>query len=125
MALLLKEELKKNFSELIKKDLFPKKPHPKSLGSALKNKYITTDFSEAQIELVTPTFEDVNDLYDFLYSLHVFVANNIEDDEMLWPFSMPPKIKDESEINLGHYHQSGIGLLKHVYRKGLKLDMAL
>ena len=40
---------------------------------------------------------------------------------MLWPFSMPPKIRDESEINLGYYHQSNIGLLKHVYRRGLKV----
>ena len=120
-GLVIKRGIEKEFFRVDKKGFISKKPHPKSLGSALKNKYITTDFSEAQIELVTPTFEDVNDLYDFLYSLHVFVANNIEDDEMLWPFSMPPKIKDENEINLGYYHQSGIGLLKHVYRKGLKV----
>ena len=58
MALLLREGSKKNSLELIQMDLFLKKPHPKSLGSALKNKFITTDFSEAQIELVTPVFED-------------------------------------------------------------------
>ena len=34
---------------------------------------------------------------------------------------MPPHIKDESKINLGYYHQSNTGLLKHVYRKGLKV----
>ena len=34
------------------------KPHPKSLGSALTNPYITTDFSEALLELITPTFND-------------------------------------------------------------------
>ncbi len=28
--------------------------HPKSIGSALCNQYITTDFSEAQLELITP-----------------------------------------------------------------------
>ena len=71
--------------------------------------------------LVTPVFEDIDSLYDFLYSLHVFVGQNIEDDEMLWPFSMPPKIENESDINLGYYHQSNIGLLKHVYRRGLKV----
>ena len=90
------------------------------MGSALKNKYITTDFAEAQVELVTPTFENIDELYDFLFSLHVYVAKNIDSDEMLWPLSMPPKIENESEINLGYYHQSGIGLLKHVYRRGLK-----
>jgi glutamate--cysteine ligase len=119
--LVIKRGIEKEFFRVDKKGFISKKSHPKSLGSALKNKYITTDFSEAQIELVTPTFEDVDELYDFLYSLHVFVANNIEGDEMLWPFSMPPKIKNESEINIGYYHQSGEGLLKHVYRRGLKV----
>tara|TARA_B100001250_G_scaffold332348_1_gene297732 strand:- start:5587 stop:7092 length:1506 start_codon:yes stop_codon:yes gene_type:complete len=119
--LIIKRGIEKEFFRINSKGFISQKPHPKSLGSALKNKYITTDFAEAQIELVTPTFEDVDELYDFLYSLHVFVANNIEGDEMLWPFSMPPKIKDESKINLGYYHESGIGLLKHVYRKGLKV----
>ena len=119
--LVIKRGIEKEFFRVDKKGFISKKSHPKSLGSALKNKYITTDFSEAQVELVTPTFEDVDELYDFLYSLHVFVANNIEGDEMLWPFSMPPKIKDESEINIGYYHQSGEGLLKHVYRRGLKV----
>lgn len=120
-GLVIKRGIEKEFFRVDKKGFISKRSHPKSLGSALKNKYITTDFSEAQVELVTPTFEDVDELYDFLYSLHVFVANNIEGDEMLWPFSMPPKIKDESEINIGYYHQSGEGLLKHVYRRGLKV----
>ena len=91
------------------------------MGSALTNKFITTDFAEAQLELVTPVFENINDLSNFLYSLHVFVAKNIDSNELLWPFSMPPKIKNEDEINLGFYHQSNTGLLKHVYRKGLKV----
>ncbi len=119
--LVIKRGIEKEFFRIDSNGFISKKPHPESLGSSLKNKYITTDFAEAQVELVTPTFENVDELYDFLFSLHVFVANNIEDDEMLWPFSMPPKIKDESKINLGYYHDSGIGLLKHVYRKGLKV----
>ena len=31
--------------------------HPVGLGSALTNRYITTDFSEALLEFVTPAFE--------------------------------------------------------------------
>ncbi len=31
-------------------------PHPSALGSALASDHITTDYSEALIELVTPTF---------------------------------------------------------------------
>ena len=120
-SLVIKRGIEKEFFRVDSRGYISQKSHPGSLGSSLKNKYITTDFAEAQVELVTPTFEDVDELYDFLYSLHVFVANNLEDGEMLWPFSMPPKIEDESKINLGYYHQSGIGLLKHVYRKGLKV----
>ena len=119
--LVIKRGIEKEFFRIDSDGFMSKRPHPKSLGSALKNKYITTDFAEAQLELVTPVFEDIDTLYDFLYSLHVYVAKNIDEDEMLWPFSMPPKIKNESDINLGYYHQSDIGLLKHVYRRGLKV----
>jgi len=120
-TLVIRRGIEKEFFRVNSDGYISKGPHPKSLGSALTNKFITTDFAEAQLELVTPVFEDIDNLYDFLYSLHVFVAQNIEDDEMLWPFSMPPKIENESDINLGYYHQSNIGLLKHVYRRGLKV----
>mgnify|MGYP005707823407 FL=1 len=110
--LVIKRGIEKEFFRVNEKGYISNRPHPKTLGSALTNKYITTDFAEAQLELVTPEFEDIDDLYNFLYSIHSFVAKNIDSDEMLWPFSMPPKIRDESEINLGYYHQSNIGLLK-------------
>mgnify|MGYP001221065238 CR=1 FL=1 len=119
--LVIKRGVEKEFFRVNESGYISKKPHPESLGSALTNRYITTDFAEAQVELVTPVFENVNELYNFLYSLHVFVAQNIDKSEMLWPFSMPPRIKKESDINLGYYHQSNIGLLKHVYRRGLKV----
>ena len=34
-------------------------PHPAALGSALTHPHITTDFSEAQLELVTGVFASV------------------------------------------------------------------
>ena len=120
-TLVIRRGIEKEFFRVDSDGYISKSPHPESLGSALTNKFITTDFAEAQLELVTPVFENIDSLYNFLYSLHVFVAQNIEDDEMLWPFSMPPKIENESDINLGYYHQSNIGLLKHVYRRGLKV----
>ena len=113
--------IEKEFFRVDENGFVSKKSHPESLGSALTNKLITTDFAEAQVELVTPVFKEIDELYDYLLSLHIFVAQNIDENEMLWPFSMPPQIKDESDINLGFYHQSNIGLLKHVYRKGLKV----
>ena len=57
-----------------------KLPHPSKLGSALTNPYITTDFSESLIELITPTFNSAKDCLDFLEELHVFVYNNIDNE---------------------------------------------
>ena len=119
--LVISRGIEKEFFRVNQEAQISLRPHPKSLGSALTNKFITTDFAEAQLELVTPVFNKIDDLFDFLSGLHEFVASNIDEDEMLWPFSMPPYIENESDINLGYYHQSNVGLLKHVYRRGLKV----
>ena len=95
------------------------KTHPIGLGSSLTNPYITTDFAEALIEFVTPVFSDINELYEFLLSLHSYTVKNLKDGELLWAFSMPPKISDESSIRIAEYGTSNIGKLKNIYRKGL------
>ena len=95
--------------------------HPKELGSPLTNKFITTDFSEALIELVTPTFRSVDKVYEFLLDLHIFTASAMESDEVLWSNSMPCFIRDESEIRIAEYGSSNIGKLKNIYRKGLRV----
>src|SRR5678815_609699 len=50
-----------------------KAPHPAALGSALTNEVITTDYSEALIELVTPPLHQSWELVQFLCDLHQFV----------------------------------------------------
>ena len=95
--------------------------HPKGLGSPLTNKFITTDFSEALIELVTPTFNSIDEVYEFLLDLHIFTASAMEPDEVLWSNSMPCFIGDESEIRVAEYGSSNIGKLKNIYRKGLRV----
>ena len=95
-----------------------KKDHPKSLGSALTNSYITTDFSEALLELVTPTFTKTQDCLDFLTELHSYVHLSLK-DEMLWPLSMPCLIESDDEIKIGKYGNSNLGKIKSIYRKGL------
>ena len=62
--------------------------HPSVLGSTLTNPYITTDCSEALLELITPPFEDVMDTIDFMQAIHQFIYANIN-DELLWNTSMP------------------------------------
>ena len=63
-------------------------PHPRVLGSALTSAHITTDYSEALIELVTPTFTTSWELLQYLCDLHQFVYRHL-DDELLWATSMP------------------------------------
>ena len=94
--------------------------HPKNLGSPLTNKNITTDFAEALVEIVTPPFESPEELFDNLNLLHRFVYSEL-DDEMLWNFSMPCAFTNEKEIRIAEYGNSNNGMLKHVYRKGLRL----
>ena len=92
--------------------------HPKKTGSALCNRYITTDFSEAQLELITPPLPGKTAGLEFLDHIHHFVSHNIN-KEILWPFSMPPTIKSEQDLPIADYGISNLGLFKQLYRKGL------
>ncbi len=93
-------------------------PHPASLGSALTHEYITMDYSEALIELVTPAFEHSWELLQFLCDLHQFVYRHLG-DELLWATSMPCIIGDDSSIPVAHFGRSNVGRMKEVYRLGL------
>ena len=50
-----------------------RRPHPRALGSPLTNEHITTDYSEALIELVTPAFTQSWELLQYLCDIHQFV----------------------------------------------------
>ena len=93
--------------------------HPKALGSALTNQYITTDYSEALLELITPPSNDIHETYGQLKDVHKFVLENIN-DELLWPMSMPCFISDEEDIRIAQYGTSNVGKMKTTYRVGLK-----
>ncbi len=93
-------------------------PHPPSLGSALTNEIITTDYSEALIELVTPTFSESWELLQFLCDLHQFVYRHIG-DELLWATSMPGYLPGDAGIPIARYGRSNVGRMKEVYREGL------
>src|ERR1700747_3044902 len=95
-------------------------PHPRSLGSALTNEHITTDYSEALIELVTPPFTHSWELLQYLLDLHQFVYRHLG-DELLWATSMPCAIERDEDIPLAQYGSSHIGHMKTVYRNGLGL----
>jgi glutamate--cysteine ligase len=95
-------------------------PHPRILGSALTSEHITTDYSEALIELVTPTFTTTWELLQYLLDLHQFVYRHLG-SELLWATSMPGAISRDEDIPIAEYGRSHIGCMKTVYRRGLGL----
>ena len=93
-------------------------PHPESLGSALTNRYITTDFSEALLEFVTPAFETTWEALQCVCDIHQFTYSKLG-DELLWPSSMPCLIPEDSAIPLAQFGSSNVGRMKTIYRRGL------
>jgi glutamate--cysteine ligase len=94
--------------------------HPPSLGSALTNVHITTDYSESLIELVTPAFTTSWELLQYLLDLHQFVYRHLG-DERLWATSMPCAIERDEDIPIAQFGTSHVGLMKNIYRRGLGL----
>ena len=94
--------------------------HPRALGSALTNEHITTDYSEALLELVTPTFTTNWELLQYLCDLHQFVYRHMG-DELLWATSMPCVVDGDASIPIAQYGPSNVGRLKTIYREGLGL----
>lgn len=93
-------------------------PHPRALGAALTHPYITTDYSEALMEFVTPPFCGVRDVLDFLRETQQFVYQRL-DNEYLWATSMPCVVAGETSIPIAAYGSSNVGRMKHIYRVGL------
>jgi glutamate--cysteine ligase len=93
-------------------------PHPAALGSALTHPHITTDFSEAQLELITGVDATAAACEDELTRIHQAVYRAIG-DERLWVGSMPCTLPPEGQIPIGRYGRSNVGTSKSVYRTGL------
>jgi glutamate--cysteine ligase len=93
-------------------------PHPPALGAALTHPYITTDYSEALTELITPPFSDARACLEFLRDAQMFVHLHL-DEELLWAASMPCIVAGETSIPIAYYGTSNAGVMKNVYRRGL------
>jgi glutamate--cysteine ligase len=92
--------------------------HPKALGAALTNSWITTDYSEALIEVVTPATTQLQATFSQLQQVSQFVAQSIG-DEIPWASSMPVPIAGKSCVPLAKYGNNNAGRLKTIYRRGL------
>ncbi|MFM9435911.1 glutamate--cysteine ligase [Janthinobacterium sp. CG_23.3] len=94
--------------------------HPAPLGSALTHPLITTDYAEALLEFITPAEHDIGVTLAKLEQIHRYAYSRLG-DELLWSQSMPSQLPAEPEIHIAWYGRSNLGMLKHVYRRGLAL----
>ncbi len=94
-------------------------PHPDVLGAALSNPYITTDYSEALLEFITPPFEHIESVLDFLRDSQAYVYQRLQQNEILWATSMPCVVAGDSSIPIANYGSSNAGQMKSIYRRGL------
>nr|WP_320058387.1 bifunctional glutamate--cysteine ligase GshA/glutathione synthetase GshB [uncultured Bacteroides sp.] len=81
-------------------------PHPKVFGSKLKHPYITTDFSESQVEMITPPLPEIKQTIGFVETIHDIVSLELI-DEYLWPQSIPPILPDDEQIPIAQYDEEG------------------
>lgn len=82
--------------------------HPKIFGEKSEHPYITTDFAESQIEMVTPVFSTPKQALDFMEALHDIVSLELK-NEVLWPYSLPPVLpEDDSLIKAAYFKQAEI-----------------
>lgn len=93
-------------------------PHPAALGSPLTHSRITTDYSEALLEFITPVHNNIDALLEDLTQTHAFSVRNLN-GQQLWPVSMPCYVGDVKDIPIAQYGSSNSGLMKTLYRKGL------
>ena len=98
-----------------------KKPHSIKLGSALTHPHITTDFSEALLEFITPPSNSIENTLSYLADIHRFTLSQLDNDELLWTASMPCILPGDENVPLAYYGESNIGKLKTLYRRGLGL----
>ncbi len=92
--------------------------HPHALGSKLTHPHITTDYSEALLEYITPVYSEPKEALAFLSDLHTFTYHHLE-NEWIWPGSMPSRLSGNDSVPIADYGSSNVGTMKHVYRKGL------
>ena len=76
-------------------DAIAQTPHPTVFGSRSIHPYIQTDFSEAQLELITPVATSTAQALRLLDAITDVTQRSLTKDEFIWPLSMPPRIADQ------------------------------
>lgn len=80
------------------------KKHPKEFGNKFKNKFFSTDFGEAQMELRTPVCCSTKECYTKLDTITNIALNVLnKKNELLWPYSMPCILPKKEDFLFGEY----------------------
>jgi len=92
-------------------------PHPEVFGDKYTNPLITTDFSESQIEIITPALDSIDEAFDTFSLLADLVNSALPEDEYLWFQSIPCILPYWDKIPIAQY--SGEGESSQKYREEL------
>ena len=92
-------------------------PHPEVFGDKLTNPLVTTDFSESQIEIITPTFDTIDEAFDTFSLISDIVNSSLKEDEYLWFQSIPYILPYCDKIPIAKYSEDGESSQK--YREDL------
>ena len=82
-------------------------PHPAIFGDKLTNPVVTTDFSESQIEIITPTFNTIDEAFDTFSLISDLVNASLPEDEYLWFQSIPCILPYWDQIPIAQYTEAG------------------
>ena len=91
-------------------------PHPEIFGDKISNPIVTTDFSESQIEIITPTFNNIDMAFTTFCSLSDMVNEALPENEYFWFHSLPSILPEENEIPIAHYDDDEEGQKSEEYR---------
>lgn len=71
--------------------------HPAIFGDRTYHPYIQTDFSETQVEMITPVTDSIDELFQYLDAIYDVTSRSMSDEEVIWPLSMPPALPQKDE----------------------------
>lgn len=96
-------------------------PHPAVYGNKLTNPYITIDYCEQQVEVISPALVGDENTFNFVSLLREIVQQEAHTSgELLWPFSLPPRLPvHEDDIEIGIFDDSPRGRASRAYREDL------
>lgn len=112
--------LEKECLRVDRKGSLSQQKHPEKLGSPLTHPDISTDFSEAQPELITSYYQSESQALKVLGKLHHFLTETL-DQEIPWSSSAPCRFEKDAVIPIAQFGCSNEGMTRHLYRKGLAL----